>query len=131
MPLPDDDIIIRVIPRYKIQVSSKKELEQGMIEIAARNFHEVSLTIDALDANRGGLTPEQVSQLTKREEKRERKNLEKLYKADLVGKRGSKYTITDRNLEGIRRTFGPQAILLSAEFMTEKQKEKEYHIIND
>ncbi len=126
----NNDVIIRIIPTYEVQIMSKKQLEQRMVEQAAKSFNEFSLTIDALDAHRRGLTPERVSQLTKREEKRERKNLERLYEAGLVGKRGQKYTITDRNLEDIRRTFGPKAILLSAEFMTEKQKETEYNILN-
>jgi len=109
----------------------EEEMKKIVLVRAAKNFNEFSLTINALDVHREGLTSRQVSQLTKMEEKRERKNLKRLYEAGLVGKRGSRYFVTDENLGDIRRVFGPEAILLSVEFMTEEQKEIEYQIIND
>ena len=128
MPLPDYVPVI-IQPQIVVHIT-REEYEQGLLERVARNFNEHELTIAALDMHREGLTTKQVSQLTGEPVYRQRKKLKNLYESDFLQKRGHKYFVTDENLEDIRKSFSPKAILLSAEFMTEKQKEILYQIID-
>ena len=87
-------------------VITRKEYERQMTE-HSKKIYETNFKplVDALRTHRQ-LTPRQLSRITEKPEKEVKQSLDRMYKANLLGKNDGSYTMTTENMKEIASLFG-------------------------